>query len=218
MADPAVERVYDAIRAAIVRGDAAPGARLHQDELAASLHVSRTPVREALRRLAGEGLVESRSNRGFYAADFGLDAVYRRLEVRTLLEPEIARVAAARRTPGDLAVMEASIAAEREAGTSEAVHDASRAFHVALAVATRNDELVRVLESLWIADIGRHLLAERRAMPQWQRSDADEHAAILGAVAQRDGEAAARLMRDHVGEALRHWSGGHARATNREVA
>lgn len=211
MADPAVERAYDAIRAAIVRREVAPGARLHQDELAARLHVSRTPVREALRRLAGEGLVESRSNRGFYAADFGLDAVYRRLEVRALLEPQIARLAAARRTPGDLAVMEASIAAERDAATSEAVHDASRAFHVALAEATRNDELVRVLGSLWIADIGRHLLAERRAVPHWQRSDADEHAGILGAVARRDGEAAAELMREHVGEALRHWTPGEGR-------
>ena len=190
----------------IVDGPLGPGARLGQAELADQLGISRTSVREALRRLAGDGLVEFEVNRGFFVADLGLDRVLERLEARLLLEPEIARLAADRRTDEDLATMIAAIDAERAARTSDAGHDASRAFHLAVAAATRNDALVRLLEALWIADVGRRLLAQRRRAPTWQAADVEEHREILVAIEGRDGEHAVRLMREHVGSAVRHWS------------
>src|SRR3954451_24190653 len=95
--DSVVDLAYERIRQLVLEGDVAPGARLAQVELAERLGISRTPVREALRRLSAEGLVEFSPNRGFRAADLGLDAVLRRLEVRLLLEPGIARLAAERR-------------------------------------------------------------------------------------------------------------------------
>ena len=128
---------YDAIREQIVEGSLAPGARVGQAELADQLGISRGSVREALRRLAGDGLVEFEVNRGFFVADFGLDVVLERLEARLLLEPQIARLAAARRTEADLAALREAIRDERAATTSDAAHDASRAFHLALAAATR---------------------------------------------------------------------------------
>jgi len=197
---------HDEIRSMIVSGALPPGSRLGQGELADQLGISRGSVREALRRLAGDGLVEFEVNRGFFVADMGLDNVRRRLEVRLTLEPEIARLAAARRTDADLAAMRATIELEAAARSSDDAHDQSRAFHLAVASATGNDAFVRVLESLWIADVGRRLLAERRRMPTWQHDDVDEHRAIVAAIEARHGKQAAVLMRSHVESAVRHWS------------
>ena len=197
---------YDAIRELIVSGALAPGARVGQAGLAEQLGISRGSVREALRRLAGDGLVEFEVNRGFFVADFGLDVVLERLEARLLLEPEIARLAAARRTGADVASLRAAIDEERRAATSDAAHDASRAFHLALATATQNEQLWRLIDGLWIADVGRRLLARRYATPTWQANDAHEHEVILAAVEAGDAESAETLMRRHDEDALRHWS------------
>jgi DNA-binding GntR family transcriptional regulator len=197
---------YDEIRTLIVDGPLGPGARLGQAELADRLGISRTSVREALRRLAGDGIVEFEVNRGFFVADLGLDRVLERLEARWVLEPEIARLAAERHTEFDLDAMREAIEAEQAARSSDDAHDASRSFHVAVAAATRNDALRRLLESLWIADVGRRLLARRRRAPTWQTADVEEHRSILAAVEQGDADRAARLMREHVGSAVRHWS------------
>ena len=124
---------YDEIRSLIVDGSLVPGSRLAQGELADRLGISRGSVREALRRLAGDGLVDFEVNRGFFVAEAGLDDVRQRLEARLALEPEIARLAADRRSESDLELMRETIAAEASARTSDEVHDASRAFHFAVA-------------------------------------------------------------------------------------
>ncbi len=198
---------YDELRAMIVDGRLAPGARVGQAELADALGISRGSVREALRRLAGDGLVEFEVNRGFFVADLGLDRVLERLEARLHLEPVLARLAAERRTDDDLAALRASIEDERTARTAAAAHDASRAFHLAVATATRNAALVRLIDSLWIADVGRRLLARRRTQPDWQEADVAEHLELLAAIEARDGDRAETLMREHVESAWRHWSG-----------
>lgn len=197
---------YVQIRALILGGEMASGDRLSQLDLAERLGISRTPVREALRRLAGEGLVDALPQRGFRVADLGLEAVMRRLEVRMLLEPGIARLAAARRQPPDLAALREAIAREAAARDSDAMHDASRLFHMSLAHATHNDEIVSTLDGLWIVEVGRRLLARRAGAPEWQHSDIAEHEAILDAVERSDGEHAERLAREHVADALRHWN------------
>jgi DNA-binding GntR family transcriptional regulator len=200
-----VTLAYEELRALILAGDLAPGSRLAQAELADRLGISRTPVREALRRLAGEGLVEFHANRGFWTADLGLDAVLRRLEVRLLLEPGIAALASERRTEDDLAALRESVAREADAAGAERAHDASREFHVLLARATTNVELERTLESLWIVEVGRRLMVRRAAVEDWRGHDVAEHGEILKAVAAGDQHAAAKLMEEHVRSALRHW-------------
>jgi DNA-binding GntR family transcriptional regulator len=204
-ADSVVDLAYERIRSMVIEGEIPPGARLGQVELAEQLGISRTPIREALRRLTGEGLAEFVPNRGFRAASPGLDDVLRRLEVRSLLEPGIARLAAARRSHDDLIRLQAAIAREEAATTRVAAHDASRDFHLLLAAATGNPELVAMLGSLWIVEIGRRLLAARATSADWRKADVAEHRDILGAVGAQDGERAARLMAEHIGEALQHW-------------
>ena len=197
---------YDEIRSLIVAGTFEPGSRLAQGALADRLGISRGSVREALGRLAGDGLVDFEVNRGFFVAEAGLDDVRQRLEARLALEPEIARLAATRCTEADLDRMRASIAAEASATTSDEVHDSSRAFHFAVARGTHNRAFPKLLEALWIADVGRRLLAQRRRSEKWQDEDVDEHRAILAAFEAGDGGRAAELMREHVESAFRHWS------------
>jgi DNA-binding GntR family transcriptional regulator len=203
--DSVVDLAYERIRDLVLSGDLAPGARLGQVELAERFGISRTPVREALRRLAGEGLVDNLSNRGFRVVELGLGAVMRRLEVRAIVEPSIARLAAERRTERDVEQLRASLSREERAQDGIAVHDASRDFHVALARATGNDELVRVLESLWLVEVGRRLLSRRRAVSDWQHVDVQEHREIAAAVAEGRVEDAERLMAAHVRSAIRYW-------------
>jgi DNA-binding GntR family transcriptional regulator len=197
---------YDRIRSLIVEGRLAPDARLHQGELATSLGISRTSVREALHRLTAESLVDFHRHRGFFvAAPLRLDAVLDRLEVRLILEAGIARLAAQRRTDEDITALRRVVAGEAKARSPRAAHDLSREFHVALARATHNAELLRMLESLWTVDVGRQLLARRVSSPGWQPEDVAEHEAIAAAVADGDGERAADLMRSHIADAYAHW-------------
>ena len=206
--DSVADRVYERIRGLVLSDELAPGTRLGQVELAERFGISRTPVREALRRLAGEGLVDFHSNRGFRVADLGLDAVLRRLEVRTLLEPGIARLAAERRTEGDVRALEDCLSRQELARGGTAAHDATREFHVTLARATGNEELVRAFESLWLVEVGRRLLSRRSAVSDWQSADLQEHRAIASAVAEGRAADAERLMAAHVSGALQHWSPG----------
>ena len=111
------------------------------------------------------------------------------------------------RSAGRLAIsaLRQSVARESRARTAAAAHDASRDFHVVLARATHNDELVRTLESLWIVEVGRRLLSARSATQDWVPSDIADHESIADAVERGDGEHASALMAAHIGAALQHW-------------
>jgi DNA-binding GntR family transcriptional regulator len=203
--DSVADLAYERIRGYVLGGDVPPGARLGQVELAERFGISRTPVREALRRLAGEGLVDFHSNRGFRVTDLGLDAVLRRMEVRSLVEPGIARLAAQRRTEEDLQHLRDVIASQEGANDGISAHDASRDFHIVLAHASGNEELVRVLNSLWLVEVGRRLLARRTTDPNWLHDDVREHREILTAVREGRAADAERLMAEHIGRAVHHW-------------
>jgi DNA-binding GntR family transcriptional regulator len=204
-ADSVVTLAYEQLRALILAGDLEPGSRLAQADLADRLGTSRTPVREALRRLAGEGLIEFQPNRGFWTADLGLDAVLRRLEVRLILEPGIATLAAERRSDDAITQMRAAIERESAAAGPGEAHDASRDFHVLLARATTNSELERTLESVWIVEVGRRLMVRRAAVHDWVANDVAEHRNILEAIEAGRADEAAQLMRAHVCDAICHW-------------
>jgi DNA-binding GntR family transcriptional regulator len=204
-ADSVVDLAYQRIRGMIEDGDLPPGARLGQGELAQSFGISRTAVREALRRLAGELVVEFETNRGFFVTPFRLDAVVRRLEVRLVLEPEIVRFAARTMSASEIAELVAIADAEEAATSSRAAHELSREFHVKLAQGTGNTEFVRTLESLWTGDIGRQLVELRRSPGDWQSGDAGDHRAIAKALKRGDGDRAAELMARHIRAAYEHW-------------
>ena len=74
-----------------------------------------------------------------------------------------------------------------------------------LARASGNEELVRVIETLWLVEVGRRLLFRRSTEPDWQRTDASEHSGVLKAVREGRAADAERLMASHVRRAVHHW-------------
>ena len=195
-----VEQVRARLLDAICDGSLAPGARLTQEELAASLNVSRQPVLQALRLLKGDGFVIDAGRRGLMVAPLDGAMIERIYAVRAVLDGLAARLAAERKVKLDHALIDAGRKAA--AGTRlAAMIDADMRFHHALYAASGNDFIAESAERHW-----RHI---RRAMgavlrtPGTRASVWDEHEAILHAVARGDAARAERLARAHGEEAGR---------------
>jgi DNA-binding GntR family transcriptional regulator len=199
-----VDHVYVAIRERIRDGALARGARVHQEDLAAELGVSRTPVREALRRLAAEGLVEMHTNRGARVADVSENDMRASYEARLIVEPGAARLAAQRGLSEPQARMRAAVAAQRRAiGKIRTSFEANRDFHVALVAASGNEFLRDFVENLWVARIGEVVYERQAETPEQMRADADEHEQILEAIVRGDARAAETLTRRHIADAIK---------------
>jgi DNA-binding GntR family transcriptional regulator len=210
---------YTELRGRILSGALAAGSRLAQYELAGSLNMSITPLREAIRRLSSEGLVELDTHRDARVARMSATEARQLFEVRLSLDPSAADLAAARRTENDISTMRAAVQrllpVTRRWG--EDALTAHRDFHRALYRASHNDVLVRLLDDLWDkSDRYRRVGLELPPGDQPRTRDLAEHRAILDLVVAGDGPAAARLMREHVRlsltasaiEALREREGG----------
>ena len=109
------DRVYAILREQILAGDLEPESRLHQEGISAELGVSRTPVREAIARLAAEGLVELLANRGARVAAVGESDMAAAYEARLGIEPLAARLAASRRDAAELAKLRKTLTPARQA-------------------------------------------------------------------------------------------------------
>jgi DNA-binding GntR family transcriptional regulator len=203
-----VDQAYIAIRDRIDDGRLARGTRLHQEDLAAELGVSRTPVREALRRLAAEGRVELLTNRGARVADIDLAEMPEPYEARLVLEPGAAGLAARRGlSASQQRRLRAAIAAQRAgAGDVQRSFVANRDFHLGLVEASGNSLLLQFAEHLWVARIGAAIYERQAETRERMLLDADEHEAILEAVERGDARKAESLARKHVADALRRLS------------
>lgn len=176
-----------------------PGEKLTEDRLAELFGVSRTVVRQALARLAQDGIVELHPNRGaFVAAPSRADARHV-LDARAVVEPEVARALACRCGAEALARLRRHVGREnaaRAAGDRGALVRLTGEFHVALAQEAGNPVFVRLvteLQALSSLAILLYARGEHAACPP------SEHGDILGAVERGDAEEAARLMRAHMG-------------------
>jgi DNA-binding GntR family transcriptional regulator len=198
-----VDQVYAAIRDRIIHGSLERGERIHQEDLAEDLGVSRTPVREALRRLAAEGLVEMRTNRGARVADVSSSDMRSAYQARLVIEPGAARLAGTARLPGPLIRMRAALAAQRRAIPNvRRSFDANREFHIALVQASGNEYLIQFAQRLWVARIGEVIYERQSETPERMRLDADEHEQILTAIEAGNGRRAESLTRRHLAEAM----------------
>jgi DNA-binding GntR family transcriptional regulator len=195
-----VDHVYTALRERILSGDLPRAAKLHQATLADELGVSRTPLREALRRLAAEGLVNFSPNRGARVSELDFGDMRHAWAARVALEPGAARLAAERRDLDAIAAMRDAIAAQRRAdGDRDRSFSANRTFHLALAAASGNPHLTRFAEMLWVPRIGVPIYQAQAAEPAGPSAWADEHEGIADAVERGDADAAERLTRAHIG-------------------
>jgi DNA-binding GntR family transcriptional regulator len=205
--------VYEALRAEIASGRLPPASALVETALAARFGVSRTPVREALRRLEQDRLVE-RGERGLRVREADPQEVLELYEARVLLESAVARAAAERRGAGDLALLEGLLDADLRDGVTDPVERARRnqTFHEALWRAAGNRVLVDLLQRL-----GLHLLRHPETTLSWPgrwEQSLDEHTVLVDAVRRRDPDAAAAAAVEHFEHArdvrLAAWrSAGH---------
>src|SRR5436190_4321819 len=141
------DQAYHAIRDKIVSLSLAPGTVINERELVGELGIGRTPTREALRRLAQEKLVEVYPRRGMFVTGVDVRQLARLSEVRAVLEPEAARLAAERATDEDRARLDALLG-ELDAGGSELMQLDER-IHRAVYRAAHNDLLEATLEQYY---------------------------------------------------------------------
>jgi DNA-binding GntR family transcriptional regulator len=196
---------YTRVRELIGTGDLAPGAVLPQAALARTIGISTTPLREALRRLMQEGLVDLDAHRN--ARVRPLDAAEARdlLELRQTLDPLAASLAAQRRTDADLADVRAALDGLEALSSrpSTAQLESHQRFHAAIHHAAHNALLTQTLDGLWLKTdrYRRHGLEAGRTNEE-RDARATEHRLLFEAVRNGDPEAAADLMRRHIERSL----------------
>lgn len=196
---------YLRLREMIVSGALAPGEVINQAVVAPRIGVSTTPLREALRRLEGEGLVRLGAHRDARVAPLTAQEAHDLLEMRRSLDPLAASLAAERRTDEDLEAMRAA-ADEIDALPDDAGAEAlevHRDFHTALYRASHNVLLIEVLDSLRSkADRYRRLALAEGGERHESGREADGHRRLLERVREGDADGAAELMRLHIDSSL----------------
>jgi DNA-binding GntR family transcriptional regulator len=193
------QRVYDHLRAAILSGRLEPGAELAEVPLSEELGVSRGPIREAIGRLASEGLVTVRPRRGAVVSPLSKEEFLELYQVREALERMAVKLAVRRLQPEDFAALQRLIddmATHAERGQVDDFFEANAAFHARLVDASGNAKLGEMYRQL-LDQIGRYRTRSLRLRGNLQRSIA-EHAAILRAAKRGDAERAAHLMSEHI--------------------
>lgn len=216
------DSLFRKLEGRITSGEMAPGSRFPtQKEIAETEKVSRTVVREAVARLASQGLTTSRQGSGVFVAETApyrafqvtrdelgeLADVIKLLEMRLAVETEMASLAAARRTTADIADIRDALRHMEDVGDDpEAAARADSAFHLAIARATQNDYFVRLVDFL-----GVRLVPPRNLYLRDQPSEAHadyaakvrgEHDALLDAIVRMDSAKAREAARHHMQESL----------------
>ncbi len=196
---PLREIVFEAIREAIINGVLKPGERLMEIQLADEMGVSRTPVREAIRKLELEGFVVMIPRKGAYVAGLSMKDIADVFEIRAALEGLAAGLAAERITEEELEELERLLVRIGECIYSNdlnAVIEQDTEFHDVLFRATRNERLVQIVSNLR-EQIQRYRTASLSS-PGRMKLALEEHKQIVEALSERNVEKAQRLAREHI--------------------
>ena len=197
--------VADQLRNAILEGHYKPGEWLRQEHLAQELGVSQMPVREALKELAAEGLIEHVPYRGVRVIEFSPEDVEDLYAHRAFLEGKAARAAAENITAKELAElkrlqeqMEKSLAPEQLA----IYRDLNRRFHKVIFNASRREYLVRTLSQMWATFptmlAGNYAATADNPLPERDQIDLSEHHALIESLEKHDPLAAEKAMHHHI--------------------
>lgn len=205
---PLRDVVFNTLRQAILRGELKPGERLMEIQLASRLGVSRTPVREAIRKLELDGLVLVTPRKGAEVAQITEKSLRDVLEVRRSLEELAVRLACERMEPGVLAELkEAEEAFEAVLGKDDitGVAEADVAFHAVIYMATDNQRLIQLLnnfrEQMYRYRV--EYLKRKECHPQLLA----EHRDIIHALENGEAQEAARITCQHIDNQVKTVSG-----------
>lgn len=204
---PVEESTYRRLRDMLLAGEIPTRAPVNQSELANSLGVSRTPIRRALSRLEGEGLVAP-GPRGWHAEGFGPERMIAVFEIRAVLEGLACRLSAGRTGRADTArlrvLFDDAYQTYTMTGDATAYYDADVVFHRTLLELSREPLLTRTAEV--------HQILSTSLAPGLYRDPAEtygEHLAILDAIDAGDADRAEELARGHIRAAVPNIKGGH---------
>ena len=191
------ERAYQALRDGIINGSIAPGQRLVELAICDWLQISRTPAREALRRLQASGLVELSPGGGLQVVRYDLNALYELYVVREVLEGTAAAEAAKNATAAELMALHDSIRLQN--GMAEDIDSfaqENQAFHGHIYRAAHNRFLLKTLHALHdsVALLGPTAINS----PEWVKLAIHQHSDIAQAIAARDAHKAGELTRTHI--------------------
>jgi DNA-binding GntR family transcriptional regulator len=193
------DRAYERIRHDIISCVLAPGAEISETQLCSQYRIGKAPVRMALNRLAHDGLVRAIPRRGYRVAPITVKDVHDVFELRLMLEPAAARMAAGKIGAQRMRVLDEvarSSYQPGDPGSTSRFLEASKAFHVAIARATGNARLAEAIERL-LDDMTRllHLgLGLRDRSQELSRA----HRALVKALGRGDGDAAERICREQI--------------------
>lgn len=196
---PLREIVFESIRGAIISGVLKPGERLMEVQLAEKLGVSRTPIREAIRKLELEGLVIMMPRKGAYVADLSIKDITDVLEIRASLEGLASGLAALRITDEEIEELEMTAVQFNQAieeGNFDAIVQKDIEFHDRIFKATRNEKLLQINNNL------REQVQRFRIMyinkSNKSKDLAKEHYEIAEAISNRSIDLAEKLAKTHI--------------------
>lgn len=202
------ERAYEYLRTSVLTDPGLVGTFINEQDVAAAVGVSRTPVREALLRLAAEDLVELRPNRGAYLAPVTLEQTRQIVQARGVIETWAARHCVGEGTV-PFPAMEEQLAAQESLPTHEPDEEFSRIdaeFHVTLVRAAGNPLLERVYDTLHARHVLLGIIAARRhGLPR--ATVVGEHRAILAALDAGDADTAEEAIWHHLAHTERVLTG-----------
>lgn len=193
---------YDLLLSDIEDGGLPPGTRLREVELAERLSISRTPVREALKRLELQGLVTHEPHHGAVVTSLDYGQVTELYLLREVLEGTAARLTAQHATPVEVGVLQRMVEADRALiGQPRRLAQANRGFHTQIRNTARNRYVGAALENLRLSLA--LLAGTTLAAPGRAGQSVEEHAAIVARIAARDFEGAEAAARLHIQNAFR---------------
>jgi len=189
------ERIYRILKKAILDGDLKPGQRLNQDQLAETLKVSRTPVREALLKLEKEQLVENLPYKGAVVSKFSLRKIKECHEIRAVLEGYAAKIATKNISKNKLDELKKSIQ-EMKAHKNDLkkVVSLNEEFHKLICKASGNEQLYYIVESM-LKHFPRNI---SWGLPGRVENSIKEHEQVLEAMEKGEGDLAEKLMIKHL--------------------
>ena len=198
----AVEKAYSTIRSGILDGRFPPSSRITEQDIAAQSGVSRTPVREALRRLQAEGLLQFVPNQGAVVATWSARDIEEIFELRAMLESYVAALAAERATPEqinqlrDLAERQYDLSQDCSSAVLKAVSVLNNQFHKILQQSADSKRLDAMLSQL--VEVPLVSKTFNSYTPEQLIRSASHHLEIVIALDERDSASAAAVMRAHV--------------------
>ena len=197
---PLRDVVFNTLRDAILTGKLVPGERLMENQLAEKLGVSRTPVREALRMLELENLVELVPRKGAQVLDMSEKDITNILEVRSALEGLATSLACKKMTKEDLQQLKnMEVDFEKAVADNDVDHvvDIDEDFHDLIFAATENDKLINIFRNLRI-QLYRYRMAQAKNNETSMSTIVAHHRSIIRAIENHDAEEGASIAQGHI--------------------